>query len=236
MRPFGVIVLAMLTSVATTAGSLYGAFRLGYVGAATEANRAVAPSLLGLTETDAKTNLEALGLKLMVAGREPNPEAEEGTVVSQVPKAGDPIGPDGAVRLTLALAVPKVPDVIGKSVEEAKRALEEAGYAVTVAEPKPNEQHAEGIVAVQTPPAGQRLQTKETVTLEPSAGVGVTEIPKLIGLGLDAAKEAAEKAQLELTIQWVALAETPTYVVLRQDPEPGKPAEPGAKVTAFVNR
>lgn len=236
MRAVGVVLIAMLTSVATTAGSLYGAHRLGYLALGHEDPRPVAPNLLGLTEVDAKTNLEALGLKLMVGGREPSPDAKEGTVTAQLPKAGDPVGPDGAVRLTFALAVPKVPDVVGKPVEEAKRALEEAGYVVKLATAISHDQHPEGTVITQKPAAGEALAAKGEVTLEPSLGAAASEVPKLIGLGLDAAKEAAEKAKLELTVQWVALAETPTFVVLRQDPEPGKPAEPNAKVTVFVNR
>jgi beta-lactam-binding protein with PASTA domain len=62
------------------------------------------------------------------------------------------------------------------------------------------------------------------------------EVPKLLGLGLEKAKKEAEEAGLELAIQWVALAETATGVVLSQDPRAGETVAPAAKVTVSVNR
>ncbi len=240
MRPLGVILLAMFTSVLATMGTMYGAYRLGYLHLAAEP-RPHAPNVVGLTESDARNNLGALGLKLIIAGRETNAQAKENTVVSQIPKAGDPVGPDGAVHLTFALAPPppppaKVPDVTGKSVADATKALSEAGYEVKVGAAVPHEVHAEGIVATQSPEAGATLGPKETVTLFPSSGAETKTAPKFVGLGLDAAKEAAKKAKVELVVQWVALAETPTYVVLRQDPPEGKPLKDDKKVTVFLNR
>ncbi len=237
MRPLGVILLTIFTSVIATVGTMYGAHRLGYLSPAAEPRRH-APNVMGLTEADARNNLEALGLKLIVAGREASAQAKENTVLSQIPKAGDPVGPDGAVHLTLALPPPpaKVPDVTGKSVADATRALVDAGYSVKVDAGVPHEVHAEGLVATQSPEAGGSLAPKETVTIAPSSGADAKTAPKLVGLGLDAAKEAAKKAKIELVVQWVAMAETPTYVVLRQDPPEGKPLNADKKVTIFVNR
>lgn len=244
MRPLGVVLLALFTSILATAGTMYGAYRLGYLNLAAESPRHAAesprhaPNVVGLTEADARNNLEALGLKLIIAGREASAQAKENTVVSQIPKAGDPVGPDSAVHLTFALAPPpaKVPDVTGKSVADATKALALAGYDVKVAAGVPHEVHAEGIVATQSPEAGASLAPKETVTIAPSSGREAKTAPKFLGLGLDAAKEAAKKAKVELVVQWVAMAETPTYVVLRQDPAEGKPLNDDKKVTVFLNR
>jgi beta-lactam-binding protein with PASTA domain len=237
MRALGVIVLAMFTSILATVGTMYGAYRLGYLKLAAESPRH-APNVLGLTEGDARNNIEALGLKLIIAGRETNAQAKENTVISQMPKAGDPVGPDGAVHLTLALAPPpaKVPDVTGKSVADATKALADAGYEVKVGAAVPHDVHKEGVVATQSPEAGGSLAAKETVTITPSSGAEAKTAPKFVGLGLDAAKEAAKTAKVELVVQWVALAETPTYLVLRQDPLEGKPLNADKKVTVFVNR
>lgn len=235
MNVASVILLSLGTSVATTIGVLYAAERWHFI-PEEQVERQSVPNLVGLTEGDARTNLEAAGLKLMVAGREPDAEAEPDTVIRQAPSAGQLVPRGDPVSLTFALPVPEVPDVAGKTVKEATRELEEAGFVVEVADAVPSADREAGQIVEQEPKAGTALEKKKTVTLTPSAGPAAVEVPKLSGLGLSKAKEIAEKAGLKLTVQWVSLAETVTYVVLRQIPAAGESVEPGSEVKVVINR
>jgi eukaryotic-like serine/threonine-protein kinase len=241
MKAVGVIFLAMFTSIATTAGLYVAQQKWGHLleppkeAAPAPKPKKVVPNLMGLTEADAKSNLDALGLKLIVGGRTESPDAKEGTVVQQAPKAGESLAAEEAVSLTFAIALPKVPDVVGKTVDDASQALVKAGYVVKVGDPIENEKLAPGHVMTQAPAAGGALKAKETVTIQASAGSGEVKVPKFVGLGMDAAKKEAEKSKLKLLVQWVDLPETATYVVLRQDPTPGKTVKPMSDVKVFVN-
>jgi serine/threonine-protein kinase len=235
MKPLGVVVVCLIISFITSVGVLIGAQRYGYVPLPGPPPKS-APDLRGLTEADAKQNLESLGLKMLVAGREPSAEAKEGTVIRQAPGVGERVGPDQTVTVTFATASAKVPDVVGKKVDEAQKALEKAGYTVKVGDAVTSDKHEPGVVVSQTPEAGSALKAKETVTIQPSGGGGKVETPKLVGLGLAKAKEEAEKLKLKVVVQYVALAETATGVVLRQNPQPGTSLEPGAEITVVVNQ
>jgi serine/threonine-protein kinase len=236
MKPFGVFLIALITSAITSAGVFYAENRW-HILKPPEQQRQVVPDLRGLTEPDAKTNLDALGLKMMVAGREASAEAKEGTVLSQVPRAGETVGPDQTVSLTFAIAATKpVPDVVGKPVADATKALEEAGYTVKVGDPVADAKVAAGMVVSQTPGAGTTLKAKETVTLQPSSGAGEVEVPKLTGMNQRQAEEEAKKVGLKVAVNWVALAETATFVVLRQDPVPGTKVKPDSEVKIYINR
>jgi beta-lactam-binding protein with PASTA domain len=69
-----------------------------------------------------------------------------------------------------------------------------------------------------------------------SSGPGDVEVPKVVGMAANAAKNKVDDAGLEGQVRWVSLAETASGVVLRQTPEPGKTVKPKTPVEMIVNR
>jgi serine/threonine-protein kinase len=194
------------------------------------------PDLIGLAETDAKTNLTTLGFSMLIAGREQDAKAAAGTVLSQSPTAGELAEPGATVKLTFAVAPPKLPDVVGKKISEATELLKAAGYEVKMADAVPSERQPAGSILAQEPAAGSPALKGAKVTLKPSAGAAEVEVPKLVGMNHKQAKVVGEKANLKVKVQWVSLAETFSYVVLRQKPAAGEKVAPGSEVTVVVNR
>jgi beta-lactam-binding protein with PASTA domain len=234
MRPITVVLLAFFTSLATTIGTFYGVARLRPP--QVQLQKRAVPQLVGLTEQDARGNLSALGFKMLVAGREDSVDTEPGRVIRQTPLAGQLLSPDEAVNVTFASSPPAVPNVVGKNVQDATRMLEQAGYAVEVGEAEASTDHAEGLVSVQLPEAGSPLPKKGKVTVRPAKAGAQADVPKLVGLSVAKAKEAAEKANFKVAVQWVDLPETTSGVVLRQAPSPGVAKEPVSEITVTVNR
>lgn len=234
MNRASVFFIAFFTSLVTAAGTSYWGPRLW--SARDKQASVVVPSMVGLTEADARGNLKALGLVLTVGEREPHAQARPDTIVRQALPPGQRIPRGQPVSVTLAIAMPAVPDVSGKAVEEATRLLEAAGYAVQVGAALYSPAVAKGLVVSQSPKAGTALEKKSAVVIQPSAGPESLEVPKLVGLRLPAAKASIEKAGFKVgAIQWTDLAETPTYLVLRQTPEPGVQATPGVQIALTVN-
>ena len=91
MHASTVILVAFLTSVLTTTGAVFVIERLGIFEQAEP--QASVPNVRGLSEADARTNLEVAGLVPLVGPREVSTEAKPGTVLRQsVPAGTSPAG------------------------------------------------------------------------------------------------------------------------------------------------
>jgi membrane peptidoglycan carboxypeptidase len=84
-----------------------------------------------------------------------------------------------------------LPNVVGKSVDEATKILTDAGFTVEVGGPVDSDQPA-GVVAAQNPGAG-KVAGGSTVTINPSNGEGIA-VPDVSGRSLDDAKKALRSA------------------------------------------
>lgn len=91
------------------------------------------PSLAGEELEDAERTLNDLGLVAEVVEEE-SENIEEGTVISQSPDTGTNVGPGATVTLTVSSGPPEVdvPDVVGESIRDARKELEDAGFEVEV--------------------------------------------------------------------------------------------------------
>ncbi|MBQ1084370.1 MULTISPECIES: Stk1 family PASTA domain-containing Ser/Thr kinase [unclassified Nocardiopsis] len=91
------------------------------------------PSLAGEKREDAEKTLSDLGLTAEIVEEE-SENIDEGLVISQSPDTGTNVGPGASVTLTVSSGPPEVdiPDVVGDSVRDARKELEEAGFEVEV--------------------------------------------------------------------------------------------------------
>jgi len=127
------------------------------------------PKLTGLAAADAVKQLQQLGLtaklqQTAAAGAAP------GSVVQQSPKPGTRLKRGAAVSLAVAkgAAAVVVPDVVGRSQQDAESALQQHGlnaHAVTVSSSQPS-----GTVVAQNPPANSKVQQGATVRLNIAGG------------------------------------------------------------------
>ncbi|MFD7688890.1 Stk1 family PASTA domain-containing Ser/Thr kinase [Streptomyces sp. NPDC059781] len=90
------------------------------------------PDVTGDDAEDARAELEEAGLKVRIAAERVNSEHDAGQVARQTPGAGRQAAEGDTVTLTLSKGpeMIEVPDVIGDSVDEAKRKLKDAGFDV----------------------------------------------------------------------------------------------------------
>ncbi len=90
------------------------------------------PDVTGEDLEDAKSELSEAGLKVKVAAERVNSEHDSGQVARQSPDAGGRAAEGDTVTLTLSKGprMIEVPDVVGDSVDDAKRTLRDAGFEV----------------------------------------------------------------------------------------------------------
>ncbi|NUR66504.1 MAG: Stk1 family PASTA domain-containing Ser/Thr kinase [Streptomyces sp.] len=90
------------------------------------------PDVTGESLEDAKADLTEAGLKVKVAAEQVNSEYDKGQVAAQTPGEGSEAAEGDTVTLTISKGpeMVEVPDVVGDSVDDAKDALEAAGFEV----------------------------------------------------------------------------------------------------------
>jgi eukaryotic-like serine/threonine-protein kinase len=224
-----VLLLALVTSAATAAGTVYVVERYNMVSRASPVTEAPVPDMRGQAENDARLSAAGARVSVFVAAREPNAEAKPGTVVRQAVPPGHQAPIDFPV--SVVLAEDRLPNVINSPLPEAVARLEASGYSVQVGTPAPDPKVPEGVILRQLPKADVPYAKPGIVIIQASAGPGDVELPKLTGMGITAAKTKLEELGLKAVVRWVAMAETPTNVVLNQNPAAEKKVKPGSEVT-----
>jgi beta-lactam-binding protein with PASTA domain len=125
------------------------------------------PDVAGQSEDDARSALEAAGLRVGAVTEEENPDEEPGTVLEQAPAAGDRVDRDTAVDLVVATEPPDVavPDVVGMTEDEARTALEDAGFEVRVRDQPVTDPAQDGVVQDQAPDPGEERAEGSTIRI-----------------------------------------------------------------------
>jgi serine/threonine-protein kinase len=126
----------------------------------------VPDGLIGMKQEEAMAALEEAGLRGTIKTRVSS--RAQGTVLDTSPKSGQEIQKGGTVTLFVPKQLGEVPDVMGMTVEDAKKALKDAGFRANVQE-SPSDQ-AQGTVIQQNPPAGKPLAPGTAVTIVVSTG------------------------------------------------------------------
>lgn len=237
MHASSVFLIAFFTAVFTAAGTTVVVEKMQII-PKEEPHKAesLVPKVDGLSETAARMQLAAQGLIMLVDGVEPSTTAENGSVIRQGSAPGTRLPRGDVVNVTLAEAKPQVPNVVGRTVEEAGKLLEEKGFKLQLGVTKPDSTVPPGQVITQAPPSGTALTKGQIITVDVSGGLDTVEVPNVVGLNFKAAKEKLEKAGFVLKTRWVTLAETQTYVALQQEPAAGSKAGKGSDVIITANR
>ena len=124
------------------------------------------PDLLGLDKSDAEIKLKKMGLKLGSVYEKFSDE-DEGTVISQEPRAGTKISKGQSIDITVSkgkkVKKVNVPNVKGGTLSAAESTLKAKGLSVSVE--KRSSSQAPGTVISQSPSADSEVEAGSTVTL-----------------------------------------------------------------------
>ncbi len=95
------------------------------------------PDVTGRDRADAEATLRGAGFEVKIADGTVHSPHEKGKVARQAPGAGGKLGRGDTVTLTLSEGpeMVTVPDVTGKTADDARQALSDAGFEVEVKKP-----------------------------------------------------------------------------------------------------
>src|SRR5579864_5112343 len=141
----------------------------------------------------------------------------------------------GAMRIALRTRDVQVPDLTGRTTNEATSAATNLGLVLRVDETRrPDAKIPAGRVVAQEPAAGSASRTNRTLRVWLSAGARAATVPRLVGETERAAQLRIQQDGLLLTAtSEIQSSDMPTDVVVAQNP-PEKSA--AGQVALLVNR
>ncbi|MFJ9886652.1 Stk1 family PASTA domain-containing Ser/Thr kinase [Streptomyces sp. NPDC091287] len=196
------------------------------------------PSLLGQTQQTAEKRLSDEGLGLKGVERVFSDTVERGSVVNSDPASGDRIRGNGSVKLVVSRGpeIVRVPDVVGRSLADARRSLKKVGLVPGMVTREFSEDVARGEVIRTDPRAGTDRNPDTAVALVVSKGAPI-DVPDVTGL-------SAEEATAELEAEGLKAEVLPGRVhsaevegdVAEQSPGGGTEAAEGDTIELTVSK
>ena len=219
--PKWAVALLVLALLGAAGGAAWYTYQQEYWGGRT------VPQVVGLSEEDARTALEAAGFNVEASYQ----LADDGfgNVIACSLTAGERVDPSAGATITVA-AQRMVPQVVGQDKDAARQALLDAG-AQNVVFAYVNSDAADGTVVAVDPAEGSPFVSADAITLSVAEPYVV---PEVMGLSADAAKAAVEKAGLTAKITYVE-SDQPHNAVVAVSPEEGTQTSEGAEVELSVS-
>ena len=196
--------------------------------------RVPVPNIIGMSQDEAQLALEKQGLDWGAPARAYSDTVPAGHVVSCQPKVGRKVGLGQAVTAVISRGVETktVPDVVGKTKDQAGAAIKGAGLTLGDVTEDYSASVAQGKVISSDPKAGKVIEHTAKVSIVVSKGKEPATIPDVTGKSEDDAKKVLEDAGLKVTVN--KRLGGPFGTVRSTDPAAGASVKPDSKVTINI--
>ncbi len=197
-----------------------------------------APSVVALTLAEAEAKLGKAGLTDRQGPSQFSETVGAGLVLKQDPDPGGRVRKDGSVTLVLSKGPDRriVPDLAGKDVAAATRALEDLELMVS---PQTTSQYsssiAKDLVVTTAPGSGTKLRPGTVVRLVLSKGKEPVDVPDFTGRPQAEAQRSLTALGFQVGINEDFSDRVGKGIVLRQDPSSGV-ASKGSTITLTVSK
>lgn len=196
------------------------------------------PEVVGKTKEDAIKALNKLGLGYKAVTQSSDTVAED-CVISQGNVGGSKVEKNSQIVLTISTGKENkevtVPNVKGKSEQEAKEAIEAANLVASV-----DYQYSDSVEAgnvIKYSPSGS-VAEGSTVTIHVSRGKKVTNVsvPNVLGMSESLASQTLDSANLKVTVKYETSSKAEYGTVTSQTPySAGDSVPSGTTITIYVS-
>ena len=207
-------------------------------GTTAAAQTTVPTDLVGLTEAEARQKLADAKLDVgEVTTRNTDDPTKVGTVLETTPASGAQVDEGTPVDLVVGVAPDSitVPDVIGFDEDQAKAALEQAGFTGSINTREVDSLEEEGTVATVSPDVGQQVAPDDTITL--GLSTGTIDLPDVTGRTEAEARKMLTDAgfsDLQISTEQVDSAQ-PAGTVVGTTPAAATPASSSTRIVLQVS-
>lgn len=197
------------------------------------------PKLTSMTEENALSVLEQLGLKGNKTGESQSSEYKAGTIMSQETEAGTKVDQGTVINYVVSSGTdaPSVPSVTGKSQSEAEALIKALGLNTEIQQDY-SDTVAIGKVISVNPSEGTKVDAGSTITLVVSLGEEnkQVEVPNVIGQDEATAKKSLNDQGLQVNVETTtdASGNVAEGCVANQSVAAGTSVDPGSTITLQV--
>ncbi|WP_020077365.1 Stk1 family PASTA domain-containing Ser/Thr kinase [Cryocola sp. 340MFSha3.1] len=193
------------------------------------------PPLAGTTIDTAKSAITGVGAKVGTVAEQFDAKVPANTVISATrADNGADISGGGsyfeAASVNLVVSVGAIPDVAGKSVEDATATLSKVKLLTSAGPQSYSDTVEEGDV-ISAQPQHEPVRPGDTLLLETSKGPEPVTIPDVAGKTWDVAKKALTDAGFKLKYSAIADVAPSAFVVSKVSPAGGTQAPKGSTIT-----
>ncbi|MDH6569114.1 serine/threonine protein kinase/beta-lactam-binding protein with PASTA domain [Streptomyces sp. SAI-117] len=195
----------------------------------TGAPKVAVPNVIDKDVDEATKLLEDKGFEVKTTTTESS--QDPGTVLSQNPDPGTELEKDSTVTLEVAKAEEKstVPDVVGRSCDEAKAQMQANNLVGNCTEVETEDTNQIGKVISTSPQAGTQADKNSTVTIQIGKAADKREVPNVVGRTVAQARQILNNAGFT-NIQFAnGSDQSDNALVAQQDPQGGSEVgDPGS--------
>jgi eukaryotic-like serine/threonine-protein kinase len=187
------------------------------------------PTVVGLTESDARTSIESVQLVMRVRTKPFVENVPIGQVVTAQPASGTlPRGGEVVVDISAGPAPREVPNITGMTPDEAKAAMPEGLTGVVVKQP--SETVPEGVVIAANYKPTTKLPKGSQVKILVSSGPPLIKIPATKGLSVASANQQLKDKGFVVT----GVEGPPDQLVVGTRPAAGEAKRKGTEVVVVT--
>ena len=185
------IIIGVVVALLCVVGIAAAALSMGGSG-----DKVTVPDVTNKPIAQARTTLEQAGFKVGTETEVYSSTVSTGNVVSTDPQAGEQAEKGATIKINVSKGTEQitVPDLKGKSADDAQKALSEAGLNGQQGDAVFSDDVAEGMVASQETSAGSSANKGDTVVFHLSKGSEKVTIPNVVGMTQSQATSKLESA------------------------------------------
>lgn len=197
------------------------------------------PDVSGQDEAQAQKMLEDAGF-VNITSEFVYSSRPQGEVIETSPAANSKVAKDAKITMKVSKGTEKiaVPDVRGKSENDAKSAITAAGLSVGEVTTEYNESFAAGTVISQDPAGGTKVAAGTGVNLVVSLGKRQEEkitVPPVVGKRESDARQLITSAGLGVVVKYQSSDSVPAGSVISCDPGEGTAVSKETQVTLIIS-
>ena len=196
------------------------------------------PSIVGLSESDARKSIEPLGIKVAVVSKAFSEDVPAGMVITSNPGGGGHLSKGGTVGVVISKGPERinVPTLAGMTPDAAATALTSAGLKVGSTTQSYSSTITNGMVIDGDPIAGTAVKRNSLVNILVSKGVQTLQLNSYVGQSGDQASNELTSAGFKVKSTFGYSESIPAGNVISQTPAGGAPIPVGSTVAIIVSQ
>jgi len=202
------------------------------------ANKISVPSLVGMSQSEAKSSLKNLGLSIQVVEEVFSEDVPKGKIIATKPGGGGKVSPAGTVGLIVSKGQERIviPILNGLTPDVASGKIADLGLSVGQVNESFDMKVAAGFVIGTDPKDGSEVRRKSIVNLIVSKGVEQLSLSSYVGKGGEQALSELNDLGFDVNVKYSFSDNVFKGQVITQSPEKSDLISKGSKIELVISK